>query len=313
MRASGVALAVGSAFVAGYALSKWHSSVIHSSAYATHIWKPKVLSTTDAELAAQTQIGSYFAGSLNAAMVYIGDSLDLYRHIHTLQNETADSTNAGATPTAVANASGLHERWVREWMYQQCACGILNATPLPHPNAEPSFTIAQPMFTVLTDRENIHYACGLLSGLPFIMERVVSLPTSFATGNGLSYDAGGVTVATAIEREHVADFKHFLVQKVIETNQPGPPGPTVCVIQGWQIRWVAKKYGKNMVKYAILYRIFTFFNVFLCIFSRIVSRPNVSAKLGVILRNGVLIRCSQPEFSPRDLTQSPTQSSHWDS
>eukprot|EP00959_Pyramimonas_sp_CCMP1952_P205109 4289008-Pyramimonas_sp.AAC.1 len=47
------------------------------------------------------------------------------------------------------------------------------------------------------------------------MERVVKLPESFSTGKGLSYDDGGVMVATAIERQHVKDFKHHLVQKAL--------------------------------------------------------------------------------------------------
>jgi SAM-dependent methyltransferase len=53
------------------------------------------------------------------------------------------------------------------------------------------------------------------------MERVVKLPQCFSTGEGFSYDDGGVNVATAIERQHVKDFKHFLVQKVLPKVKGG--------------------------------------------------------------------------------------------
>jgi hypothetical protein len=115
MRLTGVVAVGGSAFVLGVVLSKLHSRL------SSHKPAKAPLSTEDAEVEAQTKIGTYLMHSLNAAMVYIGDNLDLYHHVYVLQKKTS-----GATPSAVAKATGLHERWVREWMYQQCSCDVLH-------------------------------------------------------------------------------------------------------------------------------------------------------------------------------------------
>ncbi|KAK3241498.1 hypothetical protein CYMTET_47451 [Cymbomonas tetramitiformis] len=157
-------------------------------------------------------------------MVYIGDNLDLYRHIFRLMEEGSLplkqlTPGRGVTPSELATAANLHERWVREWMYQQASCGVLDRRA--DIGDEATFEISEAMHNVLTDQENTRFSCGMLSGFPFLMDRVVALPKCFSTGEGLTYDDGGVNVATAIERQHTKDFKHFLVQKVLPKVRNG--------------------------------------------------------------------------------------------
>ena len=58
-----------------------------------------------------------FGGAMTSAMIYLGDNLGLYRAL------------AGGDPvtsTELAKKTGLHERWLREWLYQQGASGVLD-------------------------------------------------------------------------------------------------------------------------------------------------------------------------------------------
>ena len=52
------------------------------------------------------------SGALVSAMIYLGDRMGLYQVL----------SGAGAVTSAeLAQKTGLHERWIREWLYGQAA------------------------------------------------------------------------------------------------------------------------------------------------------------------------------------------------
>ena len=57
---------------------------------------------------------------MQASQLFIGDALDLYATMRTLDEFTV---------TDLAKASGLHARWLREWCSQQAAMGVLVLLP----------------------------------------------------------------------------------------------------------------------------------------------------------------------------------------
>jgi hypothetical protein len=57
-------------------------------------------------------------GALDLLCVYIGDRLGLYRAL---------AVRPGLTPSELAAAAGVHERYAREWLEQQTVSGILEA------------------------------------------------------------------------------------------------------------------------------------------------------------------------------------------
>ena len=62
------------------------------------------------------QVFGLLGGALVSAMVYIGDRMGLY----------ASLNGAGPlTSEEFARKTGLHERWIREWLYGQTAAGLL--------------------------------------------------------------------------------------------------------------------------------------------------------------------------------------------
>lgn len=60
------------------------------------------------------------AGSLGLLMAYLGDRLDLYSALAELGETTSEK---------LAQSTGLHERYVREWLCSNAAAGYVNYTP----------------------------------------------------------------------------------------------------------------------------------------------------------------------------------------
>ncbi|HJZ10898.1 MAG TPA: SAM-dependent methyltransferase, partial [Acidobacteriota bacterium] len=58
----------------------------------------------------------YLSGAGISALVFVGDQLGLYRTLR----------EAGpVTSVELAQRSGLHERWVREWLHGQASSGLV--------------------------------------------------------------------------------------------------------------------------------------------------------------------------------------------
>ena len=71
-------------------------------------------------------------GAMEVASVYLGDRLGLYRAL---------AQGGPATSSELAQRTGTHERYVREWLEQQAVAGILGAgilTWIPQPGASAS-------------------------------------------------------------------------------------------------------------------------------------------------------------------------------
>jgi 2-polyprenyl-3-methyl-5-hydroxy-6-metoxy-1,4-benzoquinol methylase len=135
-------------------------------------------------------------GAMTSAMIHLGDRLGLYRAL------------AGAGPTTsaeLAQRTGLDERWVREWLYQQGAAGVLDH------RGNGRFELSPEGVAVLADES--HPACGVgfFSQLPQLLGVCEQLPEAFRTGVGLPYDALGPEGAAGIERGIAPWFRALLV------------------------------------------------------------------------------------------------------
>src|SRR3984957_13035048 len=56
-------------------------------------------------------------GAVVSGMIYLGDRMGLYQAL-----------NSGGVMTSedLAQKTGLHERWIREWLYGQAAAGLID-------------------------------------------------------------------------------------------------------------------------------------------------------------------------------------------
>jgi len=65
------------------------------------------------------------SGAMNAAMMYTGDKLKLYETMRELCQEPGSYTTA----VELAETTGYNQRWIREWLAQQAAAGVLKLLP----------------------------------------------------------------------------------------------------------------------------------------------------------------------------------------
>jgi 2-polyprenyl-3-methyl-5-hydroxy-6-metoxy-1,4-benzoquinol methylase len=135
-------------------------------------------------------------GAMTSAMIYLGDRMGLFRAL----------AGAGAlNSTELAARTGLDERWVREWLHQQGAAGVLLH------RGDARFELPPEGVAVLV--EETHPACGIgfFSQLPQMIGVAERLPESFRSGLGLNYDALGPEGARGIERGIAPWFRALLV------------------------------------------------------------------------------------------------------
>jgi SAM-dependent methyltransferase len=122
------------------------------------------------------QVWSYKQGEMVSLLIHLGDRLGLYRAM------------AGAGPLtseALAARTGLHERWVREWLRSQGAAGLLTW------GEDDGFELTAAGAAVLADEDSsLAFAAGAFSG-GVDPEYVDALADAFRTGLGLTYDRQG--------------------------------------------------------------------------------------------------------------------------
>jgi 2-polyprenyl-3-methyl-5-hydroxy-6-metoxy-1,4-benzoquinol methylase len=139
-------------------------------------------------------------GAVTSVLVYLGDELGLYRAL----------AEAGpATSAELAARTGLDERWVREWLYNQGAAGLLEA------GEGERFSLSPEARAVLAEESHPAFGAGTFSQLPQTLGVVERLRDSFRTGLGLPYDAFGPEGARGVERGFAPWLRSFLVPAVI--------------------------------------------------------------------------------------------------
>lgn len=138
---------------------------------------------------------SKLEGAVTSGMVHLGDQLGLYRAL-----AKADTP---LTTTQLAAATGLHERWVREWAYNQAAAKLISfhsKRSSPACIDDDTFFLVPEQRAVLADESHPAFGMGMFHRLPQTMDALKRMPESFRTGLGHNYDSHGPDGAVGIER-----------------------------------------------------------------------------------------------------------------
>jgi len=136
-------------------------------------------------------------GAMTSAMIHLGDRLGLYRALA----EIGTPVNS----VELAEHTGLHERWLREWLHAQGAAGVLDYAGADR------FSLGAEAAAVLADESHPAFGCGMFSSLPDTIAVVEKLPEAFRTGIGLAYDAFGPEGARGVERGFAPWYRALLV------------------------------------------------------------------------------------------------------
>ena len=132
------------------------------------------------------RVWGYKQGEVISLMIYLGDRLGLYRALQ----------GAGpVTAAGLAARTGLHPRWLLEWLRCQAAAGLIDSA-----DGE-VFQLSPEGAALLADEEtSVWFAAGAFYGCAATAQTVERLAESFRTGGGLSFDDLGADAAVRVER-----------------------------------------------------------------------------------------------------------------
>jgi 2-polyprenyl-3-methyl-5-hydroxy-6-metoxy-1,4-benzoquinol methylase len=135
-------------------------------------------------------------------MVHLGDRLGLYRAMD----------GAGwLTAAELAARTGLHERWVREWLRGQAAARLIDAD-----GDAASFALsAEGALVLAREEDSLAFAAGAFGGGMAPPDVVDALAEAFRTGVGLTFDELGHVGAHRLARQSGPWARLALVQRVI--------------------------------------------------------------------------------------------------
>jgi Rv2258c-like winged HTH domain len=125
-------------------------------------------------------------GAVTSGMIHLGDKLGLYAVLSEAERPLHSAE--------LAQRAGLHERWVREWAYNQAAARIIDC------DDEERFSLSEEATAVLATPDHQAYGMGMFHRFPNTMDALRAMPESFRTGFGHDYDSHGPEAAIGIER-----------------------------------------------------------------------------------------------------------------
>ena len=141
------------------------------------------------------------AAAMNCSLSHVGDQLNLYETIR---------DHGPVTSETLASLTGLHERWVREWLRHQACNEQLEYDPV-----RDEFSITPEACLVLVEKDSPLYFAGGFAAYEAARGAIARLPESFRTGLGMSYEDHGPACACSIERMNSFVTKYELVQVVL--------------------------------------------------------------------------------------------------
>lgn len=147
------------------------------------------------------QVFSKLEGAVTSGMIHLGDRLGLYVALK--------DAGRPLTSSELAEVTGLHERWVREWAYNQAAARLITC------DDDERFGLTDEAAAVLATPDHPAYGMGMFHRLPQTMDSLRAMPESFRTGVGQDYDSHGPEGAVGIERSFEPWSNAFLLPVVL--------------------------------------------------------------------------------------------------
>lgn len=156
--------------------------------------------------AKQALLAGFSIGAHVSAMIYVGMKLGLY---------AAMRTSGPVTSEALATATGLHERWIREWLRGQAAGNVLD-----YDAATATFTLSPEMAVLLADPDHLMSMESSFAGLTYRFGVLDRLPEAFRSGLGIPWDDRGPDAAAATETL----FRNWYRQVLVPVALPALDG-----------------------------------------------------------------------------------------
>jgi hypothetical protein len=150
-------------------------------------------------------------GAMDVFSVYLGEQLGYYRALH---------EGGPATSTELAQRTGTHERYAREWLEQQATTGILQVSDPAAGPLERRYRLPEGYESVLVDPLSDAYAAPLGRFLTASVRQSHALLNAFRNGGGVSWADFGDEARTAQAEFNRPFFENHLAQDYL-TQIPG--------------------------------------------------------------------------------------------
>jgi 2-polyprenyl-3-methyl-5-hydroxy-6-metoxy-1,4-benzoquinol methylase len=144
------------------------------------------------------------SGVFDIFTIYIGDRLGFYGAL---------SANGSLTSGELADRTGTHERYAREWLEQQTVAGIVALDGGDYRGQARKFFLPAGHAEVLVDRESLNYLAPLAQLAAGAVHPLPSLLNAYRNGTGVPYEDYGVDLREGQGRMNRAMFLYQLGQE----------------------------------------------------------------------------------------------------
>jgi 2-polyprenyl-3-methyl-5-hydroxy-6-metoxy-1,4-benzoquinol methylase len=180
-------------------------------------------------------------GAMDVLSVYLGDRLGLYRAL---------ADRGASSSEELAAATGLDERYLREWLEQQATTGILEL------DADGRFTLPAGHDEALTDEASLNFVAPFGKLVVACVRPIDQLLAAYRSGDGVPYAEYGADL-----HEGQAEFTRPLfnqllgsewfpaipdVHERLESDPPARVADVACG-QGYSTIAIARAYPKAVV------------------------------------------------------------------
>jgi ubiquinone/menaquinone biosynthesis C-methylase UbiE len=209
-----------------------------------------VTTSTDVDQRRDALVGRLFeatVGAMDVFSVYLGDRLGLYRAL---------AERGALTSGELAEATGTHERYAREWLEQQAASGILEVDDADTDAQERRFSLPPGHDEALVDETSLNYVAPIGKLMAACAKPLDGVLRAFRTGEGVPYADYGADL-----HEGQAGFTRPMFEKLLGTEwlpaipavherlQADPPARIADVAcgEGYSTVAIARAYPKVTV------------------------------------------------------------------
>jgi len=145
-----------------------------------------------------TQVLSDLGGAYSVPLVRMGVSLGLYRALH---------ERGPMTPGELADATGLADRYLREWLCAQAASNYVD-----YDADTGRFAMTAEQAAVLADPESATYLAPAYDVAAAYIDNQPHVESAFHTGEGLQWGNQSDCLACAVAKFFRPGYQHHLVQ-----------------------------------------------------------------------------------------------------
>ncbi len=145
-------------------------------------------------------------GAMDLFSVYLGDRLGYYRAL---------AQTGPATSGELADRSGTHERYAREWLEQQAVTGFLDVDDSAGEPHARRYRLPDAYRDVFSDPDSLSTMVPLAQIFAGCVAPLPAIVAAFQTGGGVPYEDYGADLVDGQAGTTRPQFKHLLVQEWI--------------------------------------------------------------------------------------------------